>query len=245
MKEHLPLIGRIIIGCSILIGAWKLAPTESLKTNDSMISVFSDITEKEKDTLYAENILSQLNIRENKYDGVTFRFLRISDIELNPIAQIELKSTSILLSNEISRDKEIKKFEDSVMVLFENSLSDSSGRKYSSIYLPIAKELTLLSKSDSKSKMLIVHSDLMENTPSLSFYKFYKNYSYDNKELISRISKLYELPNLTGINVYLIYQPDSVQADIYYKEVSRLYESLLVEKGAKVFIQANFLKTDM
>ena len=47
------------------------------------------------------------------------------------------------------------------------------------------------------------------------------------------------LKNLTGIKVYLIYQPKNNQADELYQMIAGLYKTLLVSKGATVEITAN------
>ena len=180
MIHHILNILKIIFGFSLLGIGIAFFPTESFETKETVISIMRDVTEKHPSQIDPLSIHTQLNLREHKHDGYTFRFVDLSDVSLNPVTEITLDASPMLLSNEMSRDKEIKQVEDSIAKALAQS--DTSGRKHSSIYIPIAKELTVLRDSEADSKILVVYSDLMENTPQLSLYD--KQIHFNSTEII-------------------------------------------------------------
>lgn len=238
MIHHILNILKIIFGFSLLGTAIAFFPTESFETKETVISIMKDVTEKHSSQIDPLSIHTQLDLKEHKHDGYTFRFVDLSDVSLNPVTEIILNASPILLSNEMSRDKEIKQMEDSITK--ELRQSDTSGRSHSSIYIPVAKELTILSVSTADTKILVVYSDLMENTPQLSLYD--KNTHFNSVEIKKLFNESFPLPDLKGIEVYLVYQPRSPESDNTYKLISQVYNELLTDKGANVYIQANFIK---
>ena len=244
MKNQLLQLSKIVLMLFLLGITVKVFPFEKFKTKNSVISIMNDVTEKHSTLLEPQSLIPQFKIKENKFEGYTFRLINLSNVSLNPVAQYSIEASPMILSNEIKRDSEIKQLEDSIILNLSNSLSDTSGRSHSSVYLPIAKELTTLSLSEADTKILVVNSDLMENTQQLSFYdrlSFEKLHS--NIDVIkNKFEKSYSIPNLKGIQVYLIYQPTSTSTDTAFKLISQVYKQLLTEKGAEVYIQANFIK---
>lgn len=226
-------MGLFLVGIGIAF-----FPKEIFKMKDTVMSVMTDITEKHTSQSDPTHIYTQLNLREHKHDAYTVRIVDLSDVSLNPITQITLKASPMLLTNEMSRDKEIKQFEDSITIALTKS--DTSGRSHSSIYIPIAKELSVLSESTSDTKILVVYSDLIENTEHLSLYD---TTIFNGDKIKNILKESFPLPNLKGIEVYLIFQPSTPNIDNAYTLISQVYKELLSDKGASVFIQANFLKT--
>jgi hypothetical protein len=109
------------------------------------------------------------------------------------------------------------------------------------MYTPIARELELLSKSKSQRRILIVYSDLMENTESLSFYR--KQDFEKLKTKPEQVQKYFEalapINTLTGIEIYFIYQPTDTKSDERFRIISGFYKKFLESKGAEVNISAN------
>ncbi|MBK9638729.1 MAG: hypothetical protein IPO63_13295 [Bacteroidetes bacterium] len=242
MKNQLLQLFKIVFILFLLGITVKVFPFEKFKTKKSAISIMNDVTEKHSTLLEPQSLIQQFKIKENKFEGYTFRLINLSDVSLNPVLQYSIEASPMILSNEIKRDSEIKQFEDSILLNLSNSQSDTSGRSHSSVYSPIAKELTILSMIEADTKILVVNSDLMENTPKFSLYN--KNTYFNSAEVKRIFNESYPLPNLKGIEVYLIYQPNSPNTDNTYKLISQVYKELLTEKGgAEVYTLANFIKT--
>lgn len=234
---------NVITGLSIIVAGVYFFPKEAFETHDSIITVMNDVTEKDTPALDGTQIFGQLNLTEEIYNGATFRFINLNDVSLNSVVQLKLNSAPRMLSNEISRGKIVDQFEDSLYKLFGNNIEIAKGKDYSSIYIPIAKELGILSNSKADRKILIVYSDLIENSEVLSLYTNGKNGNLidEPSEVIEIFSKVAPLPRLDGVQIYLIYQPKNKESDKLYEKISIIYSTLLLKKGAKVYVQAEFL----
>jgi len=205
------------------------------------VSVFRDITESHLSQPEAAQILPLFNLDQQKWNGGVFRFTDITDVSYMPIKETSIGAANQWLSNEYDRASEIKKFDSDVTKILFDASKDKVGRWLSSVYLPIANELNNLSHSTSKRRVLLVYSDLMENDLNYSFY---------NNSTLNLLSKNYEiaqnkfdemmpLENISGIEVYLLYEPPDAVRDVRYKIVSGFYKQYLESKGATVTISAS------
>lgn len=244
MKTHLKTIARIFLVFALIGATIKLFSMEYFKTHETTFSIMRDVTDPQAAHPDPTELIEQLDLNQHKHDAFTFRFINLSDVSMNQITQFSLKASPVLLSNEIARDKEVKEMESTILAHLNNVDQDSLGRSHSSIYLPIAKELMMLCSSGSDRKVLVVYSDLMENTDQLSFYKEQSTamLQSNSKGIKSIFESIQILPDLRGVQVYFIYQPSSQNADVLYKRISTIYKDLLTEKGARVYIQPNFIK---
>jgi hypothetical protein len=207
-------------------------------------SVLRDIT---------DSLLSQPNAREiigkyhfsgsQKWSGARFSYGNLSDVSYNQPKTVLLEPANHLLSNELVRNNEVRLFMDSVSHIIADAQRDSVGKAYSSIYFPLATELERLNKSNAERKIIDVYSDLMQNDFSVSLYQ------PDELQLIKTnpgylkevLEKQKSLPSLTGIEIYLIYQPEDQEQDRDWRLVSEFYKKLFEEKGAAVHISANLI----
>ena len=208
------------------------------------INVLRDVTEKMIAQPNATEIFGLYNLSgDNKWNGAEFNFSNVTDVSYNTSSVEKIDAANEWLSNEIDRNKEIRKFQDSVSEIITSGLKDTIGRNHSSIYLTVAHQLIHLSKSKAQKKILVNYSDLMENELNFSFYN-QKEFSLlqSNPDSVKKLFESWQpLPSLPGIEVYLIYQPANAESDSQYKLVSDFYRKILEEKGAIVHVSANLL----
>jgi hypothetical protein len=204
------------------------------------IDVLYDVTDAQLSQPDVEEILSLYDL-QNKWDGAVFRFAKLTDVSYNQLAEAILEAKNEWLSNELERDKEIKNFKNEVAKIIANSETGTIGKSSSSIYLPIARELNELSKSKADKRVLVVYSDLMENTSDLSFYRKrdFELLKSNPDQVRKKLEKLTVLNSLTGIEIYFIYQPSETKGDQSFQTVTNFYKKLFEDKGAKVTVSAN------
>jgi hypothetical protein len=145
------------------------------------------------------------------------------------------------LGNEFDREKKVKDFYAQITQILTNLEKETNGKDNSSIYIPIANELNRLSQNTALKRILLVYSDLMENTEELSFYNKSKfSLLQSDPDTIQKYF-LAEVPlqKLNGITIYLIYQPSDPKTDEEYQIISGFYKKLFESKGATVLITAN------
>jgi len=225
----------IIVTAITLIVAWT---SQSPATTE--ISAFRDITDKHLAQPDANEIFSLYNL-ENKWNGAIFHFTDVTNVSYNQEKSAKLEARNEWLSNELDRNKEIAKFKNEVSGIIAYYKKVTIGKDNSSVYVPIARELNRLHESKADKKILLLYSDLMENTSEMSFY------DKRNLKLLKTnpvaISKYFEaqipLQCLQGINIYIIFQPNGIEEDGQFKIVSEFYKKMFEAKGAVVQIVAN------
>jgi hypothetical protein len=231
------LISIIILfgGIALLIHSYKMPPTTE-------VVVLRDVTQKFTAVPDVNEILSQFHSAESdKWNGAKFRFLEISDVSYNQVKQAEIEAGNKWLLNQQDRDKSISKFESDLTRIIADSESEIIGRNYSSVYLPIAMELNKLSLSKSQKRLLVIYSDLMEHDQDISLYarNEFRLLQTNPEKLNATLLKRQYLMDLTGIEVYIIYQPSDNMNDKEFIIVSDFYKRMLEQMGAKVMIRAN------
>jgi hypothetical protein len=231
----------LTIICFLVIGAL-MFQFSYLKSTTTEIVLFHDVTEEYISKPDADEILSLFDLSaENKWNGFLFRYCTLSDVSYNRISETKIDPENMLLSNEIERDKKLKKFKAGVAEII--ATNDTIGKSHSSLYLPLARQLNKLSQSKSDKRIVIIYSDLMENDPSISFYdkKKFALFESDPDSLEKLFDELQPLQSLSGIEVYIVYRPSDVAKDAEFRVVSEFYKKMLEQKGAQVTISANLV----
>lgn len=215
--------------------------TESKKSSTE-VSLLGDITEAQTARPEANDVLALFDLPSGKWNGAEFRFKYITDVRYTEQTKITLKEgESRLLSNSYARDKEVALFEDSISGFFDSLRFDTTGKPFSSVYAPIAEEANRLSGSTASRRLLIVYSDLMENTPELSFYdkKAQEGLKNTPEAISEALLQKVPLNRLDGIEIVFVYQPNNAADDRLFQTTAGLFKKLFTEAGATVSIVAN------
>ena len=228
---------------SLAIFACTAEPPKLIQT-----STFFDVTGSNNSslkTLNSQDFINFLDLESNSNNAVEYRQFFITESFVNPVHRLSIDSPPPkLLSNEFDRAQEIKEFQlkldESLGVVF----NDNKGRKYSSIYVPFVTEINRMARKKGDSNTICLISDLIENSDYLSFYDddFVEALKVSPDLIEDLFQEELSLANdLTGITVYRIHQPDESDNTLY-KQLSRLYRSMLEKRGATVFVQANLIQ---
>lgn len=231
----------IISTLLVLVGlAFMASCVEEKKAPTIEIIVLKDITDKSKMHPDANELIELFGLKSNSLQGAVFAVRSISDVSYTSRHVAELLPENKWMVNEFERAKEIKKFSAETARLLAIETVDS-GKAYSSIYLPLARELNELSKSKSEKRILLVYSDLMENTPELSFYRNEDFELLKNQPdlLQKRLEKELLLNPLGGIEIHFIFQPKDNKSDKRFQIISEFYKKMFEQRGATVIISAN------
>lgn len=225
----------------VIAAVYYVAKQVEYVPNINAVSLLVDITDKQIAEADAGSIFSFYGFSESPMNGAEFHFGNLSDISYDRRLEVKLSPQNFSHYNEIQRKKEIINFKQSLSEIIAKESQRSVGRKTSSLYLPIARELNRLAGSNAKRRVLLVFSDLFENTDGLSFYrkKDFALLRNDSEQVRKYFQRLEPLRDLSGIEIYFVYAPPDPESDKMFSEVSEFYKKFLEEKGAKVNISAN------
>lgn len=238
MKTALKIILVVLL---ILIAVVFVNTNLNRSLTTTEVTVMRDITDNHISQPKLADIVYLLNFNDSIWNGASFRFVDITDVSYNHTYETSINAENKWMGNEFDRQKKVKQFYSEIIKILTNAEAETDGRANSSVYIPIAIELNRLSQSTATKRVLLIYSDLTENTAELSLYK--KDNSMLMKTNPDSIRKYFEsetpLKNLEGIKVYLIYQPTNRETDEKYKLIAGFYKNLFESKGATVEITAN------
>jgi len=209
------------------------------------VSVVVDITDSMASFPESNSIIKLYDLQANPWNGGSFEARSITDISMNRSYTVKIPSnrfTDRVLSNEIERKKSVKRFTEGVSEIVDSISANHIGRKRSSVYRLIANELIRLSTMTSADrKILLIYSDLREFSDFLNLYD--KRNMVLLKSRPDSIAQLFSnqvaLPDLSGIEVWFVFQPVKYEEDESYLLISQVYKGMLEANGAKVMITAN------
>jgi len=221
----------ILVGCSNY--------TSTSKTTE--VVTIRDITDMMTVTPKVEDITPLFDLQKEKWNGGIFRLVDLSDVSYNRTHEVNIEAENQWLSNEFTRNDAVKTFYSDINKTLSNSSKETIGKNNSSLYFPIATELNHLSQSHANKRIMLIYSDLMENTESISFYKkgTLTKLTTNPDSIKEQFELQMKLGNLSGITIYLIYQPVNTTDDEKYRIVSNFYKHLFESYGASVEITAN------
>jgi hypothetical protein len=188
----------------------------------------------------AEDISAQLNLKENIWQGVTIKITSISDQDVNDCKFVTLPPENQWTGTEAIRQSKINHFKKELIVALADS-RPTSVLGHSIVYRSILKVLTELSASRADKRCLAVYSDLMEHA-EVDFYspKTLQILRTNPASVLSVLEQSGQLPTLTGIQVWLIYNRPTYESNNTYMVVARFYKQLLESHGAIVHIEHSF-----
>ena len=237
MKIIITIISIIII----IIVRTVIISSTSVNTTETEVMVVRDITDIQLSQPKSDDIARLFDLGNSQWNGAKFRFIDISDVSYNQTFEASINAENQWMGNEFDRQKKIKAFYAEMSRILNDVGKETIGKNNSSVYFPIANELNKLSKSKSSKKILLIYSDLMENTDEMSFYDKEKfNLLTTHPDLIKKyFDSQVPLASLQGINIYIIFQANGTAEDEQFQVVSGFYKNLFESKGATVEISAN------
>lgn len=234
---HISFIALLCSGLLFLLYGCKDKP---LKLDESLIV---DLTEEFIALPDKEDIKQTLPANKQSWEGYNFRMVAITDVDLAPVYTASLPSGNWYFGDVTKHNKETKRFFSDIDTAFDKMNATTVGYVQSSVYIPFAKELIRLSQSHAERRIAIIYSDLIEHSTLADFYqKSTLLQMQNNPDLVwEKLQKKIPLPDLTGIEVQIIYQPRNAEENMRFSIVSEFFRRQLEQKGVKVTISANLI----
>lgn len=236
----------VLIAACLLTACHKSEPAITHSTD---LTVVRDITDQLQEQPDEDAILKLYGFADDKNQAARFRYVLITDRNLNPVAVNSINDGTITeklnMEDEINyRERLICSFYDDVrgtMRKFQKEFAMPNPLRHSECYSTVVTEICRLAESKSSQRMLVVFSDLAENS------SLFNCYSHKGQELLAsnpqKVAKMLQrgikLPaTLQGITVYFVYRPPDRESDILFGRMVSIYRQLLHERGARVVVQA-------
>jgi len=208
------------------------------------ISIVNDVTDSHSLRPMPGAILKLTGLAEDKRGGATLRYVEIVDRQLVPIATANILDQTTSRQKQFNRDKTVLLFYDSVRSIL-NSQSESHASytlPHSECFRTIAAELRVLSSTPASRKLLLVYSDLNENSDIASFYESttYEQVGHQAASVQKKFEATNLLPtSLKNIIVIFLYQPLNRKDDARFNMIiEHVFRPILERRHARVVVQA-------
>ena len=215
--------------------------TKEIPPVTTEVVVMEDFTDSLVSRPTIERIQQVYGFDKNIYNGARFRYLYITELDINLVFEIFIELADKSETNRFKRQSKVDQFIAEIDSFLVKRREDSVGRDSSAIYRNVAKEANRLSQSTSETRVLMSYSDMMENTNEISFYNQQDIDSLKRSPL--SIEKVFEeqvsLRNLQGIEIHIIFQPTTPKQNRLFNVVSEFYGDLFVETNANIYINEN------
>lgn len=230
---------KFIVIC-ILLTLWGGCKKEAPLYNSTVLTLI-DLTDEVPPIPTGYQILQLTKMSVNPFGGAQIGVSAIMDIEHNKWELVTIESENPLYSNLTRRKLQVKAFEFKIDTILKSHIDTKLKHcGHSIIYKPIAETLTTLAKSTTTIRLLIISSNLYENS-TVSYYSAHTLAMLKNKP--ERIIKVLEeeapLPELTGIEIIFLYRPNSYIDNNNYGIVAGFYKKWFESRGAIVKIQSS------
>jgi hypothetical protein len=231
----------------VLLCALGLLGCTQEKPKSTTVYVFVDVTDSlfRSPARYLSDIpfiLHKMNIDTVKggYDGAELRLFLINDISESKSTTRRLPegTPGMMGQNPLDRLDDIKKFSRGIGADFTSLLREAQWqKKQSKIYQNLCRELNNLARANSDKKVVIIYSDMLENSNLFSFYgsgiEKVHRYIEDMDQARQELMKDCELPDLSGVELNIV-TLRTKQNDEKVNLASQFWTRFLQQRGAVV-----------
>ncbi|WP_457129518.1 hypothetical protein [Mucilaginibacter sp. HD30] len=181
-----------------------------------------------------------MGLTRNIYQGVHVRIAPINDKDINSAIDISLPSQDEWSGNRVLRTSEVQHFKTRVQQALDQ-VKVGEPISHSIIFRTVARYGNSLSRSNAGRRILLVYSNLYENS-TLSLYGKTASAELDGKptSLRQALAKSVQLDKLAGIQVWLMYSPKGYDDNNRYVGVADAYRQVLEARKASVFVASSF-----
>lgn len=176
-------------------------------------------------------------------DGISLSFGLLDDLSGASLEELSIAPStgSTAMENPKKRQREVAEFHDKVKQMMAAKLSGAEiDKNYSKIFIKLCKSLNSLQSAPAERKVLVLYSDLLENSETTSFYKedqlseaVKDADSFYNNILKSKCA----LPDLSEVEIYLNVMREA-KSDVRISKAEQFWTRLLESQGGVVKIDA-------
>ena len=194
--------------------------------------IYLDYTEGQNYTTIEkdlEHYLTLMNVsEEHPRNYGTMKLFPLYDIGSTPSATVKLKEgKSKFEGNKFLRQKEVEKFKSKVMdkvTKMNESYSDKELNK-SHIVQPLSKGFKKLEQSDATRKVILIYSDMLENSDIANFHR-----NFSSEKLSNSLDKYWKTEDISEFEVFIVHPIDK-KNDTKIQKSGSFWRDYLIKKG--------------
>lgn len=213
--------------------------TQPLTLDDDTFVLY-DMTDATSGLPSANDLLSAFDLKNNPYQSIRLNISTISEKDHNRTTCISLEHEEELQSNPVIREAKILHFGRQLQQCL-NAIRNTDTSSHSIIYRAIAACANELASSTAKRRLLVIYSNLYENSDINFYHQRVLRQIQDSPDAVQHcLEREYSIQSLKGIEVWLIYNPASYQDNDHFRLIAGLYQRMLQSHGATVHVATQF-----
>lgn len=205
--------------------------------------VMVDITDDLKSNIDTSEVPTHIASASSEWSETDIRFSTFSNFENNKVIMLTIPAQFPLLGNPTERSKQLQRSYKTLNDTLNRIVAGDKGRPQSIIYAPMAKALNELATVKVHTKEAIFYTDAQENTSAFSMYceKDVAKVISNPKGVEAFFEKEVPLDSLTGVTVYIIYNPPTSFSENRFLLMANLWKTMFTAHGAHVVIGPNLI----
>jgi hypothetical protein len=209
-------------------------------TKTTCYYIFLDITDSTNQEVLTKSQINKIcentGWKEggNNKNGIIVKFFPINDLGLTKeISPLEIKRDDASWVNAqpaLARQTDIETFKNETFVNTVEKIKKELvfGKEKSKIFENLCKRAKSINEEDAENKVLLIYSDMLENSDNITFYS--KKLPTLND--FDKSAKSCDFPDLTGIKISII-SPVQKENDKMVNIAWQIWESFFASKNAK------------
>ncbi|MCC7452651.1 MAG: hypothetical protein IT222_00685, partial [Crocinitomix sp.] len=165
-----------------------------------------------------ESVIKQLHLEDDPWSGRSFRFIPITDVDINPVEELKLPSATEWSSVLDERNDAIDSFTFRIRSVLP---TPSPGFEKSSLWIPLMNEIEHLEKSGCDHSTIYFLSDMLMHDDILNFYddKTRSDLFKNPQALRDRLRRYLPTDTISNIEVVIIYQPKGSDENQFFRQM--------------------------
>jgi hypothetical protein len=189
----------------------------------------------------AKDLLAPFSLNTNLWQSIRITVVAIADKDINKTEVVSLEPGDKLTGNKMLRRAKINRFISNLQTALQ-SFKVVHALPRSIIFRSIATQAIALHASASTHKVLLIFSDLLENS-EVDFYDAQTRLALQTHPAVieKQLSLNTSLSMLNGLSVWFLYVPANYHINSVYMPIARFYEHAYKAHHAEVHIAQQFI----
>lgn len=222
---------KILFSMLLLLVAFSCTEEKPIKTD---LYIYLDFTEgqdySEQIQLDIDKYPTLMNVTENQERNFgSIKIYPLHNVSSGVSKTVKLKEgKSQFEGNKFLRSKEINEFKEKLKQKLKDTNDELVGKELerSHIFTPLSKGIKKLNKSDADKKVILIYSDMPENSELANFHS--KNITFERMQ--SNFNKACGFDDCSDISFYVVHPVDK-NNDAKIQKAADFWSKYLTEKG--------------
>lgn len=227
----------IVVALSIVFSACDEQQTERFDTAETIM-----IDQTDPLPVYPTTpiILEPFQLKDNPWQGISIKIVGVTDKEVNRTETISLPKENEYTGNIALRTARVERFKQELTRCLA-SFDSVRNLPRSIIFRAVAQQASELAHTSAPHRLLLLYSNLEENS-NVNFYEpgTLSLLQHDPAIIRKRLTEGVTLPNLAGVQLWLLYAPTTYKQNNIYMPIAHLYKQVYKEHRAEVHVESQF-----